>query len=98
MLFRSTIKIDRSFVTTGNDGPKDRRIIDALVGLGHVLNIDVIAEGVETQEQAQILRDLECGMAQGYWFSKPLPSHSAAALLDKESKIAQSSVLTLSQH
>ena len=93
-----TIKIDRSFVTTGNDGPKDRRIIDALVGLGHVLNIDVIAEGVETQEQAQILRDLECGMAQGYWFSKPLPSHSAAALLDKESKIAKSSVLTLSQH
>ena len=92
-----TIKIDRSFVNTGNEGPSDRRIIDALVGLAQVLKIGVIAEGVETQEQAQTLRDLECNMAQGYWFSKPLPSHSAEALLDKESKIAASSMRKLSQ-
>jgi EAL domain-containing protein (putative c-di-GMP-specific phosphodiesterase class I) len=53
--------------------------------------MSVIAEGVETSEQAQKLRELKCGMAQGFWFSKPLSSESASALLLRERDIALSS-------
>lgn len=93
-----TIKIDRSFVTASSDLKRDHRIVDALVGLGHVLNIGVIAEGVETQEQAQKLRELDCSMAQGFWFSKPLPSDSAEALLTQENKLARSTVRNVVRH
>jgi len=75
-----TIKIDRSFVAS-SDATRSRRIIDALISLSGVLGMDVIAEGVETEEQAQKLRDLKCHTAQGFLFSKPLPSELARALL-----------------
>jgi diguanylate cyclase (GGDEF)-like protein/PAS domain S-box-containing protein len=75
-----TIKIDRSFVAS-SDVNRSRRIIDALISLSGVLGMDVIAEGVETEEQAQKLRDLKCRTAQGFLFSKPLPSELARALL-----------------
>jgi diguanylate cyclase (GGDEF)-like protein/PAS domain S-box-containing protein len=93
-----TIKIDRSFIAASSDATNDRRIVDALIGLGRVLNIGVIAEGVETQEQAQKLRDLDCSMAQGFWFSKPLTSESAEALLRREQDVSHSTMRTLSQH
>ena len=76
-----TIKIDRSFVSTPGDTHRNRRIVDALLGLGRALGMEVIAEGVETEEQAQKLRDLECRAAQGFWFSRPVSSASARALL-----------------
>lgn len=79
-----TIKIDRSFIAGSAKSPRSRRIVDALLGLGRVLDMDVIAEGVETPEEAQKLRDLDCPAAQGFWFSKPLPSESAHALLVRE--------------
>ena len=69
-----------------------------LINLGRVLEMNVIAEGVETQEQAQKLRDLNCGMAQGFWFSKPLPSDSAHALLQRELDVARSSIRNLTRH
>jgi diguanylate cyclase (GGDEF)-like protein/PAS domain S-box-containing protein len=75
-----TIKIDRSFVAS-SDATRSRRIIDALISLSTVLGMDVIAEGVETEEQAQKLRDLNCRVAQGFLFSKPLPSDLARAFL-----------------
>lgn len=93
-----TIKIDRSFVTHSGNGNGERRIVDALLSLGRVLDMGVIAEGVETQEQAQKLRDLNCRMAQGFWFSKPLPSESASALLIRERDVRQSSIRSLSSH
>ncbi len=93
-----TIKIDRSFVAASGNVSRDRRIVDALINLGRVLEIGVIAEGVETQEQAQKLRELDCRMAQGFWFSKPLPSDSAHALLQREQDVAQSSIRTVSRH
>ena len=75
-----TIKIDRSFIAS-SDATRSRRIIDALISLSTVLGMDVIAEGVETEEQAQKLRDLNCRVAQGFLFSKPLPSDLARAYL-----------------
>ncbi|MGE0482699.1 MAG: putative bifunctional diguanylate cyclase/phosphodiesterase [Gammaproteobacteria bacterium] len=93
-----TLKIDRTFVAGSTDGGRDNRIVDALINLGRVLEMNVIAEGVETQEQAQKLRDLNCGMAQGFWFSKPLPSDSAHALLLRELDVARSSIRNLTRH
>lgn len=79
-----TIKIDRTFVAGDTDVHRNRRIVDALISLGRTLGMEVIAEGVETAEQAQRLRELDCRVAQGFWFSKPLPSASARALLARE--------------
>jgi diguanylate cyclase (GGDEF)-like protein/PAS domain S-box-containing protein len=93
-----TLKIDRTFVAGSTDGGRDNRIVDALINLGRVLEMNVIAEGVETQEQAQKLRDLNCGMAQGFWFSKPLPSDSAHALLLRELDVSRSSIRNLTRH
>ncbi|MCZ6773340.1 MAG: EAL domain-containing protein [Proteobacteria bacterium] len=90
-----TLKIDRCFVSPSNGTIQDGRIIDALISLGHALDMEVIAEGVETQEQAQRLRELDCHIAQGYWFSKPLSSDSAGELLVREKGLAKSSIKSL---
>ena len=97
-----TLKIDRSFVAASSEpngnGARNRRIVDALITLGRVLGMEVIAEGVETAEQAQKLRELDCRVAQGYWFSKPLPAESALALLMREKELARGTIRTISHH
>jgi EAL domain-containing protein (putative c-di-GMP-specific phosphodiesterase class I) len=80
-----TIKIDRSFIASMPDAPRSRRIVDALISLATVLGMGVIAEGVETQEQAENLRALNCHVAQGFLFSKPVPPEVAQTLLVKKS-------------
>ena len=67
------IKIDRSFILGIRLSEQSRAIVRAVLGLGHTLNMPVIAEGVETEQQRQILLQLGCPYAQGYLFSKPLP-------------------------
>ncbi len=66
------LKIDRSFVEHMIDSPKDKRIVEAIVDLGKHLKLKTIAEGVESQEQVEILKHLGCNAAQGYYFSPPL--------------------------
>ena len=66
-----TVKIDRSFIRTQING-KDRDIIKAIVDLAHSLGLDVVAEGIETQEQLEILKSLGCEYGQGYFFARPL--------------------------
>jgi EAL domain-containing protein (putative c-di-GMP-specific phosphodiesterase class I) len=80
-----TIKIDRSFIASMPEAPRSRRIVDALISLATVLGMGVIAEGVETEEQAENLRALNCHVAQGFLFSKAVPPEAAQALLVKES-------------
>jgi diguanylate cyclase (GGDEF)-like protein len=77
-----TIKIDRSFVAT-SDATRSGRIIDAIISLARALGMGVIAEGVETGEQIQKLRHLNCNLAQGFVFSEPVPASSASALLQR---------------
>jgi diguanylate cyclase (GGDEF)-like protein/PAS domain S-box-containing protein len=67
-----TLKIDKSFVDDIAKGQRDRGIVHAIIILGHHLGLTVTAEGVETEEQASILRSLGCDQMQGYLFSKPL--------------------------
>jgi EAL domain-containing protein (putative c-di-GMP-specific phosphodiesterase class I) len=75
-----TIKIDRTFVA-GIEDSADRSIVDAVVALAHGLGIAVVAEGIETQSQSDLLCDLGCDYGQGYLFSPPVASERTAALL-----------------
>lgn len=78
------IKIDRSFVSSLDSDPDDAAIIDAVVGLGHRLGMEVVAEGVETAVQAQYLLDRGCDYGQGYLFGKALPSDGVRDLLQHQ--------------
>jgi diguanylate cyclase (GGDEF)-like protein/PAS domain S-box-containing protein len=76
-----TLKIDQSFVHDLKNDPKDLAIISALVSLGRGFNLRVVAEGVETQQQIDLLRSLECEQMQGFWFSRPLAAEDASKWL-----------------
>ncbi|MDO7598133.1 MAG: EAL domain-containing protein [Pseudomonadota bacterium] len=77
------LKIDQSFVRDLVTDANDRAIIRTIISMANSLNIDVIAEGVETAEQRQFLLDSGCTHYQGYLFSKPLPVDEFEALLGK---------------
>jgi diguanylate cyclase (GGDEF)-like protein/PAS domain S-box-containing protein len=68
-----TLKIDRSFVSELPRDPEDTAISRAITAMGHSLHMKVVAEGVETPEQAECLRELGCDEMQGYLLSRPLP-------------------------
>ena len=67
------LKIDRSFVRNLAQSPDDRMIVEAMVTLAHNLKLQIVAEGVETDEVLPILADMGCDEAQGYYFSRPVP-------------------------
>ncbi|MDT8274730.1 EAL domain-containing protein [Roseomonas mucosa] len=77
----SKIKIDTSFVRSMLEQKESRKIVAAVVGLGQSLDLSVIAEGVETLEQAELLQKIGCGYAQGYLFSRPVPANAVPGLL-----------------
>ncbi len=76
-----TLKIDRSFISGESDGVNGMEIARTVMPLAKNLRLDVVAEGVETAEQVQELKKLECKYAQGYYFSKPLSAEEAGSLL-----------------
>ena len=67
-----TLKIDRSFVTQMMENEENLAIVRTIVALAQNLGMDVVAEGVETEDQLKLLRKLECENGQGYLFSTPL--------------------------
>ena len=81
-----TLKVDRSFVSRMEDASEDAAIVQTIVMLSHNLGMDVVAEGVETQLQMDKLRELQCEYGQGYFFSRPLNSEAARALLISQPK------------
>ena len=76
------LKIDRSFVHDVNYDSDDAAIAEAIIALGHSLRIKVLAEGVETKEQLDFLRELHCDEMQGYYFSRPLSLEDFTELLN----------------
>jgi diguanylate cyclase (GGDEF)-like protein/PAS domain S-box-containing protein len=81
------LKIDRSFVEelgrAPNGASKDKEIVRAMIDLTHALGLKVIAEGVENAEQLTRLRNMKCDLAQGNYFSEPLPSEALAVILEQ---------------
>lgn len=76
-----TLKIDKSFIKDFNIDWEKSKIVNTVVALADNLGIDVIAEGVETSEQASLLQEIKCQFGQGYLFSRPLDSQATAALI-----------------
>src|SRR5713226_6569259 len=76
-----TIKVDRSFIKDLMENRDDAAITEAIIAMGKSLNLNVIAEGVETNDQVNFLRDHQCDEMQGYYFSKPTPENEFADLL-----------------
>ncbi len=81
----TSLKIDRSFVRDLTTAPDDRAIAAIIISLGHSLGLEVVAEGVETQEQRAILLEQGCNFAQGYLFSPPLPAAEFIEWVDRRS-------------
>jgi PAS domain S-box-containing protein len=83
-----TLKIDRSFVSNLKSNPENREIIRTIIGLARNLGMDVVAEGTETAEEISYLKTLDCEFVQGYFFSKPVDSIAAQALLRENLSLA----------
>ena len=84
----SSLKIDKSFVKNVGSGGEDDVIVRTIVNLAHNLDMDVIAEGVETEEQLESLKALGCEFGQGFLFSKAVPAEEATALLEGKVAVA----------
>jgi diguanylate cyclase (GGDEF)-like protein/PAS domain S-box-containing protein len=77
------LKVDRSFIKDLAANPDDEAIAKTIITLGHGLGLQVVAEGVETEEQVRTLRALDCDAMQGYYFSRPLSGEDATAFLQQ---------------
>ncbi len=77
------VKIDRSFVREISTNPSDRALIDSIIAMVHTLGMGVVAEGVESLEQAEILRAGGCDELQGYLFAKPVPAEEFERYLER---------------
>ena len=75
------LKIDQSFVRDATQNPNDAEIIRAIVAMAQSLGLEVIAEGVEHEEQLALLQQQGCHLYQGYLYSQPLPLPTFRALL-----------------
>ena len=75
------LKIDRSFVAGVDCNTDDRAIVKATIDMAHAVGLTVVAEGVETSEQEECLRDLGCDRAQGYLYARPQPADAITDML-----------------
>jgi EAL domain-containing protein (putative c-di-GMP-specific phosphodiesterase class I) len=77
-----TLKVDRSFVGSMEDGTENGEIVRTVIALAKALNLDVVAEGIETIHQLHMLRILGCEYGQGYLFSRPVPLDEAEKIVE----------------
>lgn len=68
------IKIDRSFIMNIEKSKKDLSLVESIINIAHILGLNVVAEGIESAESGELLRDIKCDIAQGYFYDKPLPA------------------------
>jgi PAS domain S-box-containing protein len=82
-----SLKIDRAFISNMDNNSSSREIVRTIILLAHNLGLGVIAEGTETAEQVDQVKQLMCEMAQGYFFSRPVEPQAISALLQRERNI-----------
>lgn len=82
----STLKIDKSFIDDVLTDKKSQQVVQAIIEVGHTLEMDIVAEGVETKETADLLLEYGCDYLQGYYFSKPIPAFEIQSQLRKKTK------------
>ena len=80
------LKLDMKFIRSICENPKSARLVGIMIDIARLLEVPVIAEGVETKEQMELLKKLGCDIIQGYYFSKPLPPGEFGDLIEKELK------------
>jgi len=82
------LKIDRSFVENAHEDSSDALLVRSTVHLAHALGLQVVAEGIETKECLDFLREVGCDLAQGYHVSRPLPAPDLLALCQRYTGVA----------
>ena len=82
-----SIKIDKVFIDRVSGGLRESALARAIVQLGQAMELATVAEGIETAEQAAVLRELGCGYGQGYWFAKPMSSEALRRLIDQPQRL-----------
>ncbi len=82
------LKIDQSFIHDISEDPIGSAFIPAIIAMGHGLNLEVIAEGVENELQRKYLSELGCDSFQGYCYSKPLSANAATDLLHNNNPLS----------
>ncbi|MGE5516657.1 MAG: putative bifunctional diguanylate cyclase/phosphodiesterase [Bacteroidota bacterium] len=75
------LKIDRSFVMDIDANPASAEIVGAIIAMGHSLNLEIVAEGVENDAQLEVLKGLKCDEIQGFYYSRPIPAETFAGIL-----------------
>ena len=86
------LKIDRAFISNMDHDPESREIVRTIIMLAHNLGLKVVAEGAETEEHIKLLKQLDCEMAQGYFFSRPAEDKAMSKLLAGNCRAAAKSV------
>lgn len=81
------LKIDRAFTVTMNEDANSMTLVSTMVSLGHAMHMNVVAEGVETEEQAETLLRLKCDQLQGYLISRPVPEPAFVQMLQSEGSL-----------
>jgi len=89
------LKIDQSFVRSMLSCSETREIVRTIISLAQNLDLDIVAEGVETEDQQRLLFEMGCTHAQGYLFSRPVPAASLATMLTENAKQASSAIAGL---
>jgi EAL domain-containing protein (putative c-di-GMP-specific phosphodiesterase class I) len=89
-----TLKIDRAFISNMDSDPESGEIVRIIIMLAHNLGLKVVAEGTETEEQVNLLKQLNCEMTQGYFFSRPVDKQAISKLLssDRSARAASAGV------
>jgi EAL domain-containing protein (putative c-di-GMP-specific phosphodiesterase class I) len=82
-----TVKIDRSFIRDVASDADDKNLTEAIIAMGRTLSLTVVAQGVETKEQADFLRLNACDEFQGFYLNKPMPADQIAELLRTQSAV-----------
>ena len=83
------LKIDRAFVQGVADNPNDRSLVRTIIAMGRSLGLDLVAEGVESVHQLQVLSDLGCTKAQGYLISHPVPADAVRSTVAALERLGQ---------